>query len=125
MSVRNLLLLDGILNLAVGVFLLVFPRDAVAWLGIPGSASAFYPSLLGAVLAGIGIALLLERSGKGGLGLRGAIAINLCVGLALAGWLLSGSLELPLRGTALLWVLVALALGISGLEIVANAKRSR
>jgi hypothetical protein len=77
--------------------------------------------LLGGVLIGIGIALLIERSrGRSGLGLAGAISINLCAGLVLAGWLLFGSLDLPLRGQLFLWLLVVLLVGISGVELRAR-----
>jgi hypothetical protein len=48
----------------------------------------FYPNALGGVLSGIGIALLIEAfrepNGLVGLGLGGAIAINLCDGFTLA-----------------------------------------
>lgn len=57
-------------------------------LGMPVAAKPFYASIFGGVLFGIGIALLMERSrettGLSGLGLGGAIAINLCGGFVLA-----------------------------------------
>ena len=49
-------------------------------LGLPPVDALFYPSMLGAILFGIGIALLLELIGYNkrlrGLGLGGAIVIN-------------------------------------------------
>ena len=80
---RSLLLtIDSLLNLLLGVLLVVFPRDLISFLGIPQPSSAFYPSILGAVLFGIGIALWMERGADGerarGLGLGGAVVINLC-----------------------------------------------
>jgi hypothetical protein len=42
--------------------------------------------------------------------------INLCGGLALAGWPLLGGLALEARGALLLWALVLLA-GISAVEL--------
>ena len=70
---------------------------------------------------GIGIALTLEwvrpEAGLGGLGLAGAIAINLCGGLVLAAWLLFGSLDMPLRGYLFLWALAILLLAISSVEL--------
>ena len=48
---RSLLLtIDSLINLLLGVLLVVFPRDLISFLGIPEPSSAFYPSILGAVL---------------------------------------------------------------------------
>ena len=126
-SRRDLLLaVDGAINLALGVALVAFPRGLVRALGIPTVENAFYPSVLGGVLVGIGIALFLERrgrrSGPVGLGLAGAVAINLCGGLVLAWWLALGGLDLPLRGRVFLWALVVLLVGLSGVELVHWAK---
>jgi hypothetical protein len=124
MRASVLLTVDAAINLALGVFLVFFPASFVSAVGIPGSESAFYPSILGAVLFGIGIALLLERfRGPGGLGLMGAVSINLSGGVVLAAWLLSGSLVLPLRGSVTLWALVLILVGISGFELFAQASR--
>lgn len=127
MERRDLLLtIDGAINLALGAALVFFPRGLVRWLGVPEAESAFYPSVLGGVLVGIGVALLLERSGgravTGGLGLAGAVAINLCGGIVLAGWLVFAELELPVRGLVFLWALVLLLVGLSGLELAGRAK---
>ncbi|MDH3588176.1 MAG: hypothetical protein OEQ74_02105, partial [Gammaproteobacteria bacterium] len=114
-----LLIVDAIINLVLGAGLILFPAPIVEWLGIPGAEPAFYPGILGGVLFGIGIALLRERHyGTGGLGLWGALSINLCGGLVLAGWLLFGGLVLPLRGLVFLWALVAVLVGISAFEAV-------
>jgi NO-binding membrane sensor protein with MHYT domain len=72
-----LLLVDAAINLALGIPLTFFPRNTAAFLGVSVSEIPFYASLLGAVLVGIGIALLVEHF-KGahkltGLGLGGAI----------------------------------------------------
>ena len=61
-SLRRLLLLDGLINLGLGALLVVFPDALVQALGVPPADTRFYPSVLGAVLLGIGIALLLERT---------------------------------------------------------------
>lgn len=121
----RLLLIDAIINLVLGVLLIFFPGPVVAILGVPGVESAFYPSILGAVLFGIGIALLVERGAGGGLGLRGAVAINLSGGVVLVFWLLFGHLQLPLRGLVFLWALAAVLVGISTVELVAAARRKR
>jgi len=118
-----LLTVDAIVNLVLGFLLLVFPAGLVSMLGVPKADPAFYPSILGAVLFGIGIALLIERSrGSSGLGLSGAIAINLCGGLVLAAWLVFGSIEVPLRGLIVLWGLVVVLVGISSFELIAQTR---
>ena len=106
---------------------MVFPRDIVSFLGIPQPGSAFYPSILGAVLFGIGIALWMERgadraSGRG-LRLGGAVVINLCAALVLAAWLLFGSLSLSARGSGFLWCIVAVLIVVSLAEI-ASVRRT-
>jgi hypothetical protein len=120
MGHRTLLLIDAAINLALGVLLGVFPGQLVAWLGIPPAGKPFYASILGAILFGIGLALLLERSrGRirvGGLGLGGAVAINLCGGIALALWLWFGSLEVPVRGRVIMWCLAGVLFAISAIE---------
>ncbi len=121
-----LLKVDATINLILGVLLLAFPAGLVKLLGIPPAASSFYPTLLGGVLFGIGLALLIECYWKSsrfeGLGLGGAIAINLCGGGVLAIWLLSDTLRLPLRGQLLLWFLVLLLIGLSILEGFAHLR---
>ncbi len=118
---RNFLLkADAAINISLGILLMAFPAGLVKALGIPPAASSFYPTLIGSILFGIGLALLFGCYGKSsrfnGLGLGGAIAINLCGGLVLTVWLLSGALKLSLRGQLLLWLLVLLLIGLSLLE---------
>jgi len=117
---------DAAINLILGILLMAFPAGLVKALGIPMADPSFYPTILGGVLFGIGLALLIECYRKSnrfiGLGLGGAIAINLCGGVVLAVWLLSAKLTLPLRGQILLWFLVLLLLGISLLEGLAHLK---
>jgi hypothetical protein len=121
-----LLKIDAAINLILGILLLTFPLKLVKALGVPMAAPSFYPSILGGVLFGIGLALLVEcyrqPNGLGGLGLAGAIVINLCGGFVLAIWLLSGSLNLPLRGQIFLWTLVLLLVGLSLIEGLAELK---
>ena len=61
----------------------------------------------------------------GGLGLGGAIAINMCGGIVLAAWLLSGSLEMPLRGYIVLWTLAAVLVAISAMELIVRIRNLR
>ena len=127
MNRKLLLTIDGVLNIVLGILLIAFPATLVELLGIPSATSNFYPNILGAVLLGIGIALLIERnnvSGGGvGLGLNGAVAINLCGGLVLGAWLLFGGLILPVRGEIFLWLLVAILVGISLIEVVVSLRK--
>lgn len=129
MQPSSLLKADAAINLILGILLMAFPIRLVEVLGIPSADSSFYPTILGGVLFGIGLALLFECYGKSsrftGLGLSGAITINLCGGLVLAAWLLSDKLILPLRGHILLWSLVLLLVGISLLEGYTQLKKNR
>ena len=122
MQRSTLLTLDGLGNIVLGLLLLSVPVPLAAWLGIPNVSSGFYPSLFGAVLVGIGIALLLERrryaSDAKGLGLGGTLTINLCFGLVLAGWLLFGGLGLPVHGAIVLCALVLILVGLGGIELM-------
>ena len=108
-SFKIILFIDTIINLVLGILLLPASPKIAEFLGVPPVEPGFYPSILGAVLFGIGIALLIETfKGKhkfSGLGLYGAIAINLCGGFVLAFWLLYIELHLPLRGLIFLWIL--------------------
>jgi hypothetical protein len=122
-------LIDSVVNLLLGLVLLFFPPILVRLLGVPPAETAFYPSILGAVLVGIGIALLLDLPEEGrqrdGLGLRGAVVINGCGGLALMGWLVWGELGLPLRGEVFLWGLGVLVVGLGLVELGARGLRTR
>jgi hypothetical protein len=121
------LLIDALINLLLGVLLLAFPCGLVELLGIPMTGQSFYPSILGAVLIGIGLALLLECFGRPnglvGLGMGGAVAINLCGGIVLAIWLVSGKLTISMRGQTVLWSLVGVLIAISATELYAHQRR--
>jgi hypothetical protein len=129
MTRSTLLKTDAAINLILGILLMAFPAGLVKALGIPMADPSFYATILGGVLLGIGLALLVECYRKSnrfvGLGLGGAIAINLCGGFVLAVWLLSGRLALPLRGYILLWSLVLLLVGISLLEGLTHLKKGK
>ncbi len=122
MKESSLLMVDAIINLVLGIGLICFPTTLIHFIGIPIADSAFYPSILGAVLFGIGIALLVERfqtrTGISGLGLGGAICINVCGAGVLVIWLLQGGLELPLHGFIVLWAVALAVFGISILELI-------
>jgi len=122
---KVLLAIDGVVNLVLGAILLLFPAGLVELLGLPPTNTYFYASILGAVIFGIGVALLLEMYGPPsrirGLGLGGAIAINLCGGGALLVWLLAVPLSIPLKGHVILWVVAAVVLIIGIAEIAAKS----
>jgi hypothetical protein len=126
---KLILFIDAIINLLLGILLIPASSRIADFIGVPPVEPGFYPSLLGAVLFGIGIALLIETF-KGdrifsGLGLYGAIAINICAGFVLALWLVIGELHLPLRGLIFLWTLVFLLIIISIIEFINERKSKR
>jgi hypothetical protein len=131
MANSKVLFIDAVINIILGILLLSlipFPEQVPQFLGLPKVEHAFYPSILGAVLFGIGIALLLEifRNNSQqfiGLGLGGAIVINLCGGAVLIGWLMFGGLILPLRGMVYLWVIALILIVISGFELMVHMRK--
>jgi len=121
------LLVDGIINLILGILLLLFPFGIAEILGVPLPESNFYPTILGGVIFGIGIALLIEGYGETrgvrGLGLGGAIAINFCGAGILMLWLIFEPLNLSLRGRIVLWVVAISVFGLGTLEALAKTWR--
>jgi hypothetical protein len=120
-----LVAIDALVNLLLGLVLLLFPVGTLELLGLPRANTYFYPTILGGVILGIGVALCLEwwgaPRGVRGLGLGGAIAINLCGGGVLLFWLVFGDLTVPLRGRVVLWTVAATVLGVGIAEIVARS----
>jgi len=120
-NVKMLLLIDAIINLFLGVILLFYSKLIVRFFGLPQTNNSFYPTILGAVLFGIGVALIIEYKGLksiGGLGVGGAISINLIGGIALLVWLIWGNLTVPIHGFIILWILALLLVGISVFELL-------
>lgn len=123
---KTLILIDSIINLLLGVVLLAYSEPIVKLFGLPVTEQYFYPNILGAILFGIGIALYIEYRRKGeliGLGLGGAISINMMGGIVLFVWLVFGNLNLPIQGKIILWILDVILVGISTLELFAYLKR--
>ncbi|MBN1147521.1 MAG: HD domain-containing protein [Anaerolineales bacterium] len=116
-----LLFIDALLNLALGALLLFLPLELISALGIPIPESTFYVTLLGAVLFGVGLALLVERFrsalGLTGLGLTGAMLIKVCVATALILWLVYGNLDIPRNGQIVLWGLAIILATLTILDI--------
>lgn len=119
---KILLLLDGIVNIILGVSLLLFPLGIIDVLGLPETRTNFYPSILGAVLFGIGLALFAELIGFSkqvrGLGLGGAIAINVTGSFVLICWLVFGSLAIPVKGRIILWTVGVVVFSIGIVELI-------
>jgi hypothetical protein len=120
-----LLTIDAIVNFVIGILLLLIPLGTAEILGVPRSNLDFYPTILGAVIFGIGVALLIERYGYAhnirGLGLGGAIAINFCAATVLLLWLVLGSPNLPVRGYVLLWAIVIVVFGLGIAELATKS----
>lgn len=125
--VSVLLVADAAINFLLGLLLLGFSRPLTRLWGVPHTDVKFYPTLLGAVLFGIGIALMIEAFRKpnslAGLGQGGAVAINLSGGAVLCFWLLNGAIEFPLRGLVFLWTLAIILVGISAVERLAHYRK--
>ena len=120
---RSLLIIDAAINFLLGMALVFYTPGFAEFMGVPVVSSNFYPNILGAVFLGITLALLFEIFGKSavarnGLGLTGAVCINLCGGIMLIIWLLFGRLQLPIRGQVFLWILSVVLVVISGLELL-------
>lgn len=124
-KVQYLLAADAGINLILGALLLFFPAGILEYLGLPPTNTYFYSSILGGVIFGIGVALGLEFLRKGrsfrGLGLAGAIAINLCGGGTLLFWLFFGKLEIPRSGSITLWIVAFLVVGIGLVELLSKS----
>jgi hypothetical protein len=126
---KAILIVDAAINLILGFLLLIFSPRIVQLLGVPTTEQSFYPNILGGVLFGIGIALLIECfRGSGslvGLGLGGAVAINLCGGLVLTAWLTFGELSIPTGGRIFLWSLAVILIVVSSIELLVHVKGKR
>ena len=121
MNRKSILLIDAFINFILASLLGIFPKEVIRFLGLPVVSNPFYASILGGVFFGIGIALLISRSANNkssdGLGLRGAMAINLSGGFVLALWLLFGSLNVPIHGKIIMWALVGVLFVLSAVEM--------
>jgi hypothetical protein len=123
------LLIDAMVNFSLGMLLVIFPADIFQFIGLQVTDHAFYPTILGAVLIGIAVALIIEfnrkPAGMVGLGLGGAIAINLCAAFVLVFWLFNGKLRVSLFGHITLWILLIILVVISVFEIYVSRKKKK
>jgi hypothetical protein len=121
---RALLLVDAVINLVLGVLLLLYPQWLGEALGMPPVTTTFFPNVLGGVLFGIGLALVIAfLGGAEGLGLDGAIAINLCGAGVVAGWLVVAPNAVPPRGRITLWIIALLVIGVALAELQHRLRR--
>jgi hypothetical protein len=117
-----LLLIDGVVNVVIGVILLCYPLGIGDYLELPKSNNNFYPVILGAVIFSIGIALLIERKyhdrGIRGLGIEGAITINLIASAALIIFLIFSNITISTLGSIILWFIGILVFIIGLVELL-------
>jgi len=126
---KPVLLLDAGVNFALGIILVFYSPAMAAFFDLPLTSSIFYPQILGAIFIGIAAALTIEVCKKNrsitGLGLFGALTINLCGGTALLLWLVFGDLQLHLKGLLILWTLAVFLFLISGVELFLELRRKK
>lgn len=105
MKREKLLAIDAFINFMLGLIFIIFLHQIFTIIGVEVSTVLktlnilkATIAILGGVLFGIGIALLFEYFHRPkellGLGLGGAVVINLCGGFVLGAWLLFGNLNI-------------------------------
>ena len=122
----QLLWLETLFKGGIGLIMIFVPITAAKIAGLPHGNSAFWPRLFGAALLSIAAAFALEgytqintKITASGLGLGGAIIINLVTILSLLGTLIFKGVS-SRRGLLLIWVLTLLLAFLMLFEI-ANA----
>jgi len=113
--VDQLLWIDALAKFSFGLMFVLAPKPAAILLGLPREQTFFYARLLGAALFGLALALTIEGAGDSasGLGLRGAVAINLSGAAVLGVTLLFGRRMPARRGRISLWLTVFFLVGLS------------
>jgi hypothetical protein len=124
---RYILFIDALINLTLGALLLFYSENLASLLGVPIIDHYFYPNILGGVFIGIAIAIFIafrkkKNQTSTGLGLMGALAINLCGGLVLLMWLIFGDLGIPMKGKIFLWSLDIVLIVLSCIELIYHNK---
>ncbi len=118
--VEQLLWIEFLTKLAVGIPLLLMPRVLARVLGLPPAESPFWPRLIGGLLIGLATAALIEVRFKSsiGLGLAGAVSMNVAAAATIGSLLIMGQGGPTRRGRFALW-LVAAVLMIQALVEIA------
>jgi hypothetical protein len=119
----QLLWLETLLKGSIGLMMLMMPITSAKLAGLPHGNFAFWPRLFGAALLGIAAAFAVEgytqlnaNISARGLGLGGAIAINLVTVLSLIGTLIFKGVTTR-RGLLLLWSFILLLVLLMLFEI--------
>jgi hypothetical protein len=116
---QQLLWIECLFKLSVGVMLMLGPRVLARVLGLPPAESPFWPRVLGGLLTGVAAAAFIEVKLKAGsgLGLGGAIGINLAGVAILVSLLILGQTGPHRRGRAVLWILSGVLATLALVEI--------
>ena len=117
--IQQLLWIEFIVKLAVGVCLMLAPRLLARAFGLPPADSPFWPRVLGGVLIGLAAAAFVEVKLNAGtaLVLGGAIAINLATVTTVASLLILGQATPARRGRAVLWLVAGALMTLALVEI--------
>lgn len=120
MNLQFLLLAEIALKLGTGLALILAPRLIARAMGFPVPSDDFWPRLLGASLAGLGLAAGLELQYLPGkvIGLYGLSAVNLASAAGLGSLLILGWAGTAKRGRAVLWLATGLLTVLACIEII-------
>lgn len=120
---EQILWFETLLKGSIGFVMLLFPITAAKIAGLPHGNTAFWPRLFGVAMLGMSAAFafegytqLTQNINARGLGLGGAIVINLIAILCLVGTLIFKGV-MTKRGLLLIWSLVLLLILLILLEI--------
>ncbi len=123
MTASNLLSLEVLVHAGLALLLLAVPGLLIRTLGWPPEPMRFWPRLLGAMQAAIALGIvttLMRWSHDGmsaGIGLAGAIVINLTMAFALFSMLFLGPYAPTRRGRFVIGVLAGILLLLALVEI--------
>lgn len=117
--IEQLLWIEFLVKLASGATLVLVPRTLARVAGLPPAESSFWPRLLGGILIGIAVAALVEVRFKSsiGLGLAGAVSVNVATAATLGSLLILGQAGPSRRGRFALWLAAAGLLILALVEI--------
>ena len=117
--VDQLIWFETLLKGGIGIIMMTFPVTASRIAGLPHGNTGFWLRLFGAALLGVACAFAIEGIDTitaRGLGLGGAIVINLVAILMLVALLIFRRAGTR-RGALLLWLLVLILFGLMLFEI--------